>query len=434
MDARTPADWVDAAADRDPDAPALAFADGVVTYVQLADQVAQRARSLHGRSADASGSDRSTVTVPAALDLPTIVDLLAHPVAGLVPVPYADGLPVGYDALAGSAADGAVLAVPTSGSSGNRRLVRLSMANIAASVSASRTRLRTGPDDRWLACLPLDHVGGISVLFRTFEAGGAAVVARFDDALPDLIERTRPSVASFVPTMLHRLLERDQDLVAGIGTVLVGGGRLPQTLAERAERASVRVVATYGSTETASQVSTMVPGEPVRHAGYVGTPLDGFTVTVDEPDDTGVGTLLVDGPAVFAGYDGARSGPHRTSDLGRLDPDGSLTVVGRSDDVVVTGGVNVSLVAVAEAVARSPGIRDVAVVGLADEEWGVRIGALVESDASVDEVSESIDAVVHGPSRPRVLHVVEAIPLLPNGKHDLAAVRTLLGEADLGDR
>lgn len=425
MDYRSPADWVDRRADSDPDAPALAFADGVVTYWQLADQVRRRVGSLEAvRSSDGRAGGELT-EVPVRLDLPSIVELLAHQVVGLVPHPSMDG----HLTARGSIPD-AIVAVSTSGTSGMRRLVPLTMGNVVSSVEASRVRLGTGADDRWLLCLPIDHIGGLSVLFRTFEAGGAAVVGAFGPDLVDLIGRTRPTVASVVPTMLLRLLDWDPEAVAGIGTVLVGGGRLPPRLADRARSEGVSVVTTYGSSETSSQVATMRPGELLRHPGYVGAPLDGFEVTIEDPDDVGVGIVTVDGPAVFRGYMGEppRTGPHRSSDVGRLDTDGTLTIVGRVDDIVVSGGENVSLLEIEDVVAALSGVDDVSVVGIDDDEWGTAVCAAVVTALDDGAVRDLIGSALEGIRRPRRMRVVDTIPTLANGKHDRVAVQRLFGD------
>ena len=259
------------------------------------------------------------------------------------------------------------------------------------------------------------------MLYRSFAAGGTVVVAPFGGH-DDLVLATRPTIASVVPTMLHRLLEGPPSVIDAIGMFLVGGGPLRPSLLERAGAAGADVAATYGSTETASQVATTAPGEPVRHAGYVGTPLDGFDVAIDAD-----GTITVDGPAVFGGYlgEGRRTEPHRTSDLGRWEDDGGLTVLGRRDDVVITGGVNVSLTAVEFAIDALTDVTDVAVVAIDDDEWGSAICALVESDLPLESLDERIGHILEGPQRPRHLRVIDRLPVLGNGKPDRAAIRAM---------
>jgi O-succinylbenzoic acid--CoA ligase len=411
----SPADWVDASAIDRRHEPALVFGDGVVTYEALRALVGSRVATLRGVV-----STGEVVPTPVRLDLPSIVEVLALPTVGAVPLPFVAEPPD----IGAVVAPGAVICVTTSGSGGRRRTVPLTMDNIVASVGASASRLRTSSADRWLLSLPIDHIGGLSVLYRSFSAGGAVVVTPFGGH-GELVMATRPTIASVVPTMLHRLLEGPPSVVDAIGTFLVGGGPLRPSLLERAGVAGADVAATYGSTETASQVATTVPGEPLRHAGYVGTPLDGFDVEIE--DD---GTIVVDGPAVFEGYLGEprRTGPHRTSDLGRWEDDGGITVLGRRDDVVISGGVNVSLTEVEFAIDMIADVTDVAVVAVDDDEWGSAVCALVVSDRPLEFLDERIAQVLDRARRPRHLETIDRLPLLGNGKPDRVAIRAMFAD------
>lgn len=421
MNTDTPQSWLEQAAESDPHAAALIFSDGVVSYADLAAQVHARARSL--RSVMDEGA---LVPVVAHLDMASIVEMLAVMKSGGVVVPYDAHLPPGGVRPPGDAA----VCLSTSGTGQRPRMVPLSYANIAASVAASRARLGNGPQDRWLATLPLTHVGGLSVLWRSLEAGGAVVVAPFDDSIVDVLEVTRPTFASLVPTMLYRLLEAAPDTLAGIGTVLTGGARIPRSVRDAAADGGVSLVPTYGMTETTSQVATAVLGRPQTSPNVVGPPLEGFEITIDDgDDDTGEpGVIIVEGPAVFGGYLGEppREGPFRTSDLGYLTPDGDLVVVGRRDDVVVTGGENVDLSVVREVITDLDGVDDTVVVGVSDPEWGTIVCALVEGPdvASRAHVRELVAERLRAPERPKRWRFGQ-IPLLANGKHDIQAVRRL---------
>ncbi len=411
----SPADLVDASAIDRPEEPALVFSDGVVTYETLRTLVGSRVATLRGVV-----TTGEVVPTPVRLDLPSIVELLALPTVGAVPLPFVAEPPD----IGAVEAPGAVICVTTSGSEGRRRTVPLTMGNIVASIGASARRLDTSSADRWLLTLPIDHIAGLSVLYRSFAAGGTVVVAPFGGH-DDLVLATRPTIASVVPTMLHRLLEGPPSVVDAIGTFLVGGGPLRPSLLERAGIAGADVAATYGSTETASQVATTVPGEPVRHAGYVGAPLDGFDVRIDADD-----TIVVDGPAVFGGYlsERRRTKPHRTSDLGRWEDDGGLTVLGRRDDIVISGGVNVSLTAVEGAIDALTDVTDVVVVAIDDDEWGSAVCALVVSEQPLESLGERIGHILDGPQRPRHLQIIDRLPLLGNGKPDRVAIRAMFAD------
>ena len=365
------------------------------------------------------------VSVPVRIDLASVVEILALMAMGAVVAPYASTPPT----MTGTAPEETALCLSTSGSHGTPRIVPLSYGNLAASVAASRRRLGTGPGDRWLATLPFHHIGGMSVLLRSLQGGGAVVLSPFGAETVSMIDRAEPTVASLVPTMVYRLLEQAPDALASVGTVLIGGARLTGQLLKMASSRGVSLVPTYGMTETASQIATAVPGSASPTADVVGPLLDGFSVTIrgaDGPVTPGdVGVIAVEGPAVFGGYLDAhpRVGAYPTSDLGFLDREGSLGVIGRIDDVVITGGENVSLSGVAHAIEGLAGVRDVVVVGVPDQEWGTAICAVVELEESADRVDVAGELSTHLAHHavPKRIEV-GVVPLLSNGKHDLAAV------------
>lgn len=407
----SPVDWIETHAETDGGRPALAFAEGFVTFRQLLDEIARRRASLVGEC-----TAGEVVPVAMRQDLPSIVELLALQSLGACPYPYLDrvpGLPV-------DRAQDAVLAVATSGTTSLPRVVPLTMGNVEASVVASRDRLGTSSADRWLIPLPLHHVGGVMALFRVFESGAAAIVHRFGPDLPDLVERASPTVASMVPTMVRRLLDQAPDALASIGAILIGGGPLHDSLLRESLDAGATILPTYGMTETASQVATVAPGEP---AVGVGKPLSGFLVRIVD------GIIEVDGDAVFGGYLGSvpRSGPYRTSDRGEFDGDGNLLVLGRADDVVVTGGENVSLSKVEAVLAALDAVSGVAVVPVPDPEWGTAICAMVVAD-DLARVREQARWTLARHEVPKRWLAVDSIPLLSTGKHDVRQVKAAFGD------
>lgn len=321
--------------------------------------------------------------------------------------------------------------VPTSGSAGTPRPVILTHGNVATAVGASRRRLGNGPADRWLLVLPLFHVGGLSILWRAAEAGGTVVLHdRFDAVrVAAALRSGEVTVVSLVPTMLHRLLDTDPGPYPPPRAVLLGGAAAPRSLVERGLDAGLPVLATYGMTETCSQVATVTPGEERESLGTVGRPLDGFAVTIDRPGEDGVGEILVDGRAVSPGYafEPPRSGPHRTGDLGRLDPAGQLVVAGRGDETIITGGENVSPAAVEAVLCTHPAVDQVVVHGAPDAEWGELVVAVVVAPGDTSTVFDLEGFArdhLTAAQRPRRWRFVPELPLLPNGKVDRRAVRT----------
>jgi O-succinylbenzoic acid--CoA ligase len=258
----------------------------------------------------------------------------------------------------------------TSGTGGRARPVTLTYSNHLWSAVGSAVRIGVDPEDRWLCCLPLHHIGGLAIVLRSAIYGTAIAVERFDpDAISSLISRERVTIASLVGTTLARLM----DAGAGLDRMrcaLLGGGPVAPGLIEQALDAEVPIAPTYGLTEAASQVTTLAPGEARRRPGSAGTPILPAEVRVE--DDL----IQVRGPNVARDRLGA-DGWLRTGDRGYLDPDGHLHVRGRADDLIVTGGENVSPEEVEQTLCLHPAVADAAVVGREDPEWQRAVVAAV---------------------------------------------------------
>ncbi len=293
---------------------------------------------------------------------------------------------------------GDALVVATSGSTGTPKGVVLTHHAIAASARATSARIGVQADDHWLSCLPLSHVGGLSVITRALALGtGLTVHPGFDrDAATDAATRGGVTLVSLVPTALQRI---DPALFR---IVVLGGARPP------ADRPA-NVLATYGMTETGSGIV------------YDGEPLE--TVDVRIADD---GEILLRGPMLLRAYrDGTdprnADGWLPTGDLGGWLPDGRLFVEGRRGDLIITGGENVWPERVEAAIVSHPLVADCAVIGRPDAEWGQRVVALVVPVDAVNPPSlESVRAHVKEslPSfcAPRSLELVASIPLTALGK------------------
>lgn len=304
--------------------------------------------------------------------------------------------------------------VETSGSTGRPKRVLLSRAAVLASVAASARRV--GGSGRWLLALPPSYVAGLQVVCRSLVAGHEPVVLEDDFAAATEALGDVDRFVSLVPTQLHRLLETDVAALRTFRTVLLGGGPVDRALRARAEDAGVRVLATYGSAETAGGCV------------YDGLPLDGVAVAVG--DD---GRVRIAGPTLFDGYAGDPAltaevlvdGWFLTSDAGRLDEDGRLQVLGRIDDMVVSGGVNVPAAAVAARLREHPAVEAAEVLGVPDEEWGNRLVAFVVGALSAQDARDWVGERHPRAWAPRQVVELDALPLLPNGKADRLALREL---------
>lgn len=298
------------------------------------------------------------------------------------------------------------LLIETSGSTGQPKRVVLSRDAVLASVRASASRL--GASGRWSLRLSSSYVAGVQVIVRSLMAGHAPVLG----------EEATAEFTSLVPTQLHRLLDdaSQRDVLSRMHTVLLGGGPIDPAMRQRAEAAGIHVVATYGASETAGGCV------------YDGLPLDGVAVKIDAE-----GRILLGGPTLFEGYDGDPEltaqalveGWYVTSDAGRLDEDGRLQVLGRLDDVVVSGGVNVPLPAVAARLREHPDVDQAEVLGIEDEEWGQRVVAYVVGRTDAAALRDWVGEVHPRSWAPRDVVALDALPLLPNGKVDREALRGL---------
>ncbi|WP_235532671.1 AMP-binding protein [Nocardioides sp. Root140] len=303
------------------------------------------------------------------------------------------------------------LMVETSGSTGRPKRVVLSRRAVLASAHAAHERL--GGSGTWLLTVPASYVAGVQVVVRALLHGAEPVV--LEDHGSFAAAATGCRYVSLVPTQLHRLLETDAAVLAGFDAVLLGGGPVDPALRARAEEQGVRVVVTYGSSETSGGCV------------YDGLPLDGVELDVPEGQP-----IRIRGPVLFDGYDGdpeltARAlvdGWFVTSDLGRI-VDGRLRVLGRVDDVVITGGINVPAPAVAKRLRAHPSVQTVEVLGVPDDEWGQRLVAFVVGDLTLDEARDWVSAEHPRAWAPRGLVRLDALPHLPNGKVDRLTLRRL---------
>ena len=292
---------------------------------------------------------------------------------------------------------GDALVVATSGSTGAPKGVVLTHDAVAASAEATSRRIGVAPDDHWLACLPLAHVGGLSVVTRALHSGARlTVLPAFD---PDQVMSSGATLVSLVPTALRRIDP------TRFRAILLGGSRPP------ADRPS-NSITTYGMTETGSGVV------------YDGVPLDGVEVRITRTasDD---GDIEIRGPMLLRCYRDGRDpkspdGWLPTGDVGRWLPDGRLHVVGRRGDMIITGGENVWPEAVEAALADHPLVRDVMVRGIDDPEWGQIVDAVVVPVGPAPPTLESLRDHVkeHHPAfmAPRRVTLATGLPRTNLGK------------------
>lgn len=369
-----------------------------------------------------------TLPVPAGVAVLGLLPVLADALAGIgpawLPVPADDERETArlVDALAAGAPiqDGVALVMATSGSTGTPKGAMLPAGALLASADATHDRL--GGAGSWLLALAAHHVAGMQVLLRSVLAGTEPTVVTMDGGFD--AAALVPAVAampsgrrytSLVPTQLIRALQHPgaTAALAELDAVMLGGAATSPALLDKAEQAGIRVVRTYGMSETSGGCV------------YDGVPLNGVDVRISD------GRVLLGGSPLALGYRNQPGHPafsepgwFRTDDAGTL-ADGVLSVLGRLDDAITTGGLTVLPQVVEAALATHPGVRECAVIGVPDEQWGQRVVAVVVPGTPVPtlaELRQYVAATAGNAAAPKELHLVSELPLRGPGKVDRRAL------------
>ena len=436
---------------------AVVLEDHTLSYAELAAKVAGTCAELTRRGLDSS----TLVAICASNRGPTLIAVLAFIELGIpfvavhprwtereVAVVMSDAKPrclfgdaevdslmVGTSIWTDSACEipgAAPLAILySSGTSGTPKGAILSRSAFVASAQGSAENLGFFEDDRWLLCLPLCHIGGLSIVMRCLLARSTVVLLpRFDaQAVLAAIVRNRVTLLSVVPVMLQGLLDADREgVLRSVRAVLSGGAATPLSLLTRAVGAGVNVLTTYGLTEACSQVTVQKwkPTAVVRSGS--GTPLSGLELSIRGEEGIAlvphtVGRVWVRGRSMMTGYVGKEplgDGWFDTGDLGELDDEGVLLVHSRRMDLIVTGGENVYPAEVEQALLLVPHVRSAVVFGVPDPQWGAVVAAaiVVLPEFQESSLTDVINRSLASFKRPRLWVTVDAIPQLANGKID----------------
>jgi O-succinylbenzoic acid--CoA ligase len=429
--------WLAQRAATCPDRPGLLAGGFEVSYAELEHEAVRAARRLAARGVRRGST--VAIELPAGLDYVVIIHALmklgavAYPIntrlssderraeleragTGLVISNAADaGLTEADLPLLGEHdLDALCCRILTSGTSGRARPIGLTYGNHLWSAVGSAFNLGVEPTDRWLCCVPLFHVSGLSIVMRSVIYGTTAVVHDgFDvDRIAESLEGDGVTLISLVATQLIRLLEAGVDLLP-LRAVLVGGGPVPDDVLEEALGRGATVVQTYGLTETASQVTTLSPVDARRKIGSAGRPLLTTHLRIQD------GEILVQGPTVAPGV-ADEDGWFHTGDVGRIDEDGFLYVTDRLGDMIVTGGENVIPAEIEDVLKRHPAVLDAAAVGRADDQWQEAVAAVVVlrdgSEAGEDELREHCALTLADYKVPKSFEFVERLPRTDSGK------------------
>lgn len=322
----------------------------------------------------------------------------------------------------------------TSGTTGRPKAVPHTWGQHIASSAASAFNLGVYPSDKWLCALPLFHIGGLAIVIRSLLYGTTVTLHDEFSVSRAIYEfaNNHATLGSFVPTMLHRILEHEDaaDLeYSSLRGILLGGGPATSALLERAAALQLPVFQTYGMTEAASQITTVPPAAAASRVGSAGLPVQGADVVIRADDGTAspagtVGNIWVRGPMITSGYLNRpeanerlfRDGWFHTGDFGHLDDDGFLWVATRRDDLIVSGGENVYPAEIESVLSRAEGVDEVAIVGQEDSEWGQRVVAYYVGSAEQAELEAFARANLGAHQIPRAWHRLEELPRTVSGK------------------
>ena len=337
----------------------------------------------------------------------------------------------------------------TSGSSGDPKPVPLTAANIEAAIAASAGHLGMREDDNWLCPIPLYHVGGLSALLRS-AAAGTCVTLFSGGGAGEMLRAFRENgitLASLVPTMLQRLLDGEDAFAAAalpaLRAILLGGGPADLRLLDEAAERGLPVLSTYGLTEASSQVATMSLADAAWKRGSAGRPLPGVRISIrNDGGETlppgAQGSIWISGANVVDGYLDGRlperfsAGWFDTRDIGCMDGEGFLWIDARREDLILSGGENVTPAEVEQVLRSHPSIIEACVAGVPDAEWGQLVAAAIvvkEPDPAIREIEAHCRRFLAGYKIPKRWKVVAELPKTETGKILRRQIAALLSDS-----
>ena len=337
-----------------------------------------------------NSSQRKILRVSPACEIPQLAGEITSALVG-------DGPTLGFgDITSESAAHYAAVVIGTSGSSGSPKEVALTATALISSARASNKFINAKPGETWSLLLPLTHIAAVNVIIRAIELGTLPIDLRNHEG-----EYPKADYTSIVPTQLFRALNGDIRLLNHLQsakTVLVGGAALSQSLRNQAELAGIKVITTYGMTETCGGCV------------YDGEVLDGVDVEIRN------GKIAIRGP-ILASSISLDAGWYETTDLGEIKND-KLVVLGRADDVIISGGENLSLNAVEASLSAAFVDVEFAAFSIEDPQWGDSLQIAVVGTVSDEELITHLESDLGSFAKPKGIHRLTSLPLLGIGKVD----------------
>jgi long-chain acyl-CoA synthetase len=344
-----------------------------------------------------------------------------------------------FEEVVDRADDDVAVLLYTSGTTGTPKGASLTHHNLLSNTEASRKLIDIGPDDVVLGALPLFHSFGQTCSMNAVVSAGATLtlIPRFDPVKGlEIIQRDKVTIFAGVPTMYNAFMSvpnADEYDTSSLVTCVSGGAAMPgEILRGFEEKFGCVILEGYGLSET-SPVASFNHREIGRKVGSIGTPIEGVEMKV--VDDEGnevpqgeVGEIVIKGPNVMKGYwnkpeataEVMRGGWFHTGDMAKVDEDGFFFIVDRKKDMIIRGGYNVYPREIEEVLYEHPAVRECAVLGVPDEQWGEEVGAAVAlkpgAEATPEELREYVKSQVAAYKYPRHIWIVDELPKGPTGK------------------
>lgn len=337
--------------------------------------------------------------------------------------------------------DSAAIAIMlfTSGSSGYPKCVPLTFDNIFASAQSVDSFINHKHSDIWLASLPFYHIGGFSIVTRTIIAGCSVAIPRSlqEDDFMLCIEKVKPSLLSFVPTMLIRMINRGYQPWENLRAVFVGGGPASEKVIMDALMNLWPLVTVYGSTETASMVTACTAENLFKYGLSAGFALDGVTIKIIDGDPkNNIGRIVISSKSVSQSYYllSDKMEPHLkentyfSNDIGKIDSKGLLHIIGRKDDIIISGGENISLSEIRKILTKELGDCEILLLGIAEEQWGQSYIIVLESEQNNLErkVQKLLNNNLAKLKHPKQIYVFKKLPRNELGKIHMNKIKRMI--------
>lgn len=427
-------DWLKQLAATSPNASAVISGSTNLTYAELYDDVMVKAAECKSIEITAG----KPVLVPAEFNIEFVKSVLALWEVGAVPVPVnpdltEEEITTIESELPSWLDNETALIMFTSGTSGIPKGVQLTFNNLYAGVIMLNNFMQISKGDTWLASLPFNHIGGFSIITRPLITEGRLIIPNNNgtESLSKAISKYAPSFISLVPTMLKRLMDTDVTPPGSLKATFIGGAKSDNNLLLKANKLGWEIHKVYGATETCAMVTILPPDDLQNKTESVGKPFEGTIISIDEENHN---EIVIEGRSIAKGYinstdDSIKKNIYHTNDKGFIDNEGYLYLLGRIDDMIITGGKNIDSYEVEMVLLSVEGISEVYVFPMDDEEWGQSVNAAVTvSEESITEsgIKKTLKKKLSSYKVPKRIFILETFPKTDIGKIDKSALMELV--------